>query len=71
MLKKHIFAKKNTRQAPAGTAKSKKKDSKKEKIFDHQGKATFYDLIFKCRVVDDQGKATFCYLFSKCRFFAD
>ena len=36
MLKKHIFVKQNTRQAPAGTAKSKKKDSKKEQTSDHQ-----------------------------------
>ena len=31
---KNVFPQKNARQAPAGTAESKKKDSKKEKVFD-------------------------------------
>ena len=61
---KTYFCNKNARQAPAGTAESKKKDpEQKKKSFDHQGKATFCDLISKYRYFDDLGKAFFAFYF--------
>ena len=56
MFKKVFPQKKNDRPL-AGTAESKKKDSKKEKIFNHQWKAKnviqFSNVDFECRFVDD------------------
>ena len=48
-VKKTYFRKKEkkNRQAPAGTAESKKKESKKRKMFSQQWNATCCDLIFK------------------------
>ena len=65
---KNVFPQKNARQAPAGTAESKKKDSKKGKIFNHQWKAKNVIQFPNVDFLTTKGKQLFAFYFPNVDF---